>query len=595
MSPCSGRRTPPSRWWRPRAWPGSASASGCDDDDPIDADFTGWSKLVLLTPAHAVLFPRDHTQVEPLWRDVAALRAVEPLGLPCVPVVREVFEDPAISAYPVVVLDRLPGPPARPAGGGRCRVEELGDLFAELGRLAAGWHAVDPALVPSLPRRSTPRLGVAARRRAGARPPTRPPEPRAPSSGPAPSIRCSCTATCTRDSSSSTPTHRIGSPASSTGRPLASTTPSWSSTSASGARRCGGATASDLRELRRRAWDAYAAARGLPDDLGAVFEWHHTCAHARKVLGIDAFPVAHGPDVVGTAEEARDAVRSALRRPAGIVAHARMLRRPCLPSPSTTCSSSPAFPIPTPTAQERRATSVTTAPRGFEGEGFPVRRAFAGVSLADLDPFIHMDEMGEVEWEPGAAKGTSWHPHRGFETVTYMLDGTFQHQDSNGGGGFISDGDTQWMTAGGGILHKEAPPEAVVAVGGTFHGIQLWVNLSPHTLSGVFFDFPDHSVQLSALGCAIQWASTALRHFQSSVTEHSGTLPTSPCRIRADDSRLARNAEPPRQPGRPGQDLRDRALGHTPWLSESDLAAVPDHLRGPRRADTAPGLGPGDQ
>jgi redox-sensitive bicupin YhaK (pirin superfamily) len=128
-------------------------------------------------------------------------------------------------------------------------------------------------------------------------------------------------------------------------------------------------------------------------------------------------------------------------------------------------------------AVDRPVQSVTTAPRGFEGEGFPVRRAFAGVDLGDLDPFIHMDEMGEVEWEPGAAKGTSWHPHRGFETVTYMLDGTFQHQDSNGGGGIISDGDTQWMTAGGGILHIEAPPEEVVATGGTFHGIQLWVNL----------------------------------------------------------------------------------------------------------------------
>jgi redox-sensitive bicupin YhaK (pirin superfamily) len=137
----------------------------------------------------------------------------------------------------------------------------------------------------------------------------------------------------------------------------------------------------------------------------------------------------------------------------------------------------PRVPDPDPTAEERPTAWVTTAPRGLEGEGFPVRRAFAGVPLADLDPFIHMDEMGEVEWEPGAAKGTSWHPHRGFETVTYMLDGTFQHQDSNGGGGFISDGDTQWMTAGGGILHKEAPPDAVVAAGGLFHGIQLWVNL----------------------------------------------------------------------------------------------------------------------
>jgi redox-sensitive bicupin YhaK (pirin superfamily) len=141
----------------------------------------------------------------------------------------------------------------------------------------------------------------------------------------------------------------------------------------------------------------------------------------------------------------------------------------------------PRIPDPDPaTAVERRATSVTTAPKGYEGEGFPVRRAFAGVALEDLDPFIHMDEMGAVHWEPGAARGTSWHPHRGFETVTYMLDGTFQHQDSNGGGGFISDGDTQWMTAGGGILHKEAPPEEVVAVGGTFHGIQLWVNLPSH-------------------------------------------------------------------------------------------------------------------
>ena len=84
---------------------------------------------------------------------------------------------------------------------------------------------------------------------------------------------------------------------------------------------------------------------------------------------------------------------------------------------------------------DRPVAPSTTAPRGFEGEGFPVKRAFAGVDLRDLDPFIHMDEMGEVEWEPGAAKGTSWHPHRGFETVTYMLDGTFQHQDSNGGGG----------------------------------------------------------------------------------------------------------------------------------------------------------------
>ena len=125
----------------------------------------------------------------------------------------------------------------------------------------------------------------------------------------------------------------------------------------------------------------------------------------------------------------------------------------------------------------RPVVSVTTAPAGLEGEGFPVRRAFAGVDRALLDPFVHMDQMGEVEYAPGEPKGTPWHPHRGFETVTYMIDGTFRHQDSIGGGGLITNGDTQWMTAGAGILHIEAPPEELVASGGLFHGIQLWVNL----------------------------------------------------------------------------------------------------------------------
>jgi hypothetical protein len=125
----------------------------------------------------------------------------------------------------------------------------------------------------------------------------------------------------------------------------------------------------------------------------------------------------------------------------------------------------------------RPVVSVTSAPHGLEGEGFPVRRAFAGVDLSALDPFVHMDQMGEVEYGPGEPKGTPWHPHRGFETVTYMIDGTFQHQDSTGGGGLITNGATQWMTAGAGILHIERPPEELIASGGLFHGIQLWVNL----------------------------------------------------------------------------------------------------------------------
>jgi redox-sensitive bicupin YhaK (pirin superfamily) len=125
----------------------------------------------------------------------------------------------------------------------------------------------------------------------------------------------------------------------------------------------------------------------------------------------------------------------------------------------------------------RRVTSITTAPRALEGEGFPVRRAFAGVDLAAIDPFIHMDQMGEIDYGPGEPKGTPWHPHRGFETVTYMMEGTFLHQDSIGGGGVIANGATQWMTAGAGILHIERPPDALIDSGGLFHGIQLWVNL----------------------------------------------------------------------------------------------------------------------
>src|SRR3954453_19590340 len=137
----------------------------------------------------------------------------------------------------------------------------------------------------------------------------------------------------------------------------------------------------------------------------------------------------------------------------------------------------PRVPQAAPDAMPRRVLAVTTAPKGFEGEGFPVRRAFAGVSQRALDPFIHMDQMGEVEYAPAEPKGTAWPPHRGFETVTYMIDGLMAHQDSNGGGGLITNGDTQWMTAGAGILHIETPPEHLVQSGGLFHGFQLWVNL----------------------------------------------------------------------------------------------------------------------
>lgn len=125
----------------------------------------------------------------------------------------------------------------------------------------------------------------------------------------------------------------------------------------------------------------------------------------------------------------------------------------------------------------RRVRGIVDSIRTFEGEGFPVKRPFPGIDHKLTDPFILLDQLGEVDYAPGEAKGAPDHPHRGFETVTYVMDGEMEHKDSTGGGGLITNGSTQWMTAGAGIVHSEMPPEALVMAGGLFHGVQLWVNL----------------------------------------------------------------------------------------------------------------------
>ena len=125
----------------------------------------------------------------------------------------------------------------------------------------------------------------------------------------------------------------------------------------------------------------------------------------------------------------------------------------------------------------RPVVEVVDAPSFLEGEGFKVRRATAGINLTLADPFLMLDHMGAVEYAPGEAKGAPDHPHRGFETVTYMMDGKIRHRDSYGGGGIITDGATQWMTAGSGVVHSEMPTEDLLQGGGLFHGVQLWVNL----------------------------------------------------------------------------------------------------------------------
>ena len=128
-------------------------------------------------------------------------------------------------------------------------------------------------------------------------------------------------------------------------------------------------------------------------------------------------------------------------------------------------------------APTRPVQHIADAPSFLEGEGFKVRRATAGIDLALADPFLMLDHMGAVEYAPGEAKGAPDHPHRGFETVTYMIDGKMRHLDSHGGGGVITDGATQWMTAGSGVVHSEMPTQDLLDGGGLFHGFQLWVNL----------------------------------------------------------------------------------------------------------------------
>jgi redox-sensitive bicupin YhaK (pirin superfamily) len=132
------------------------------------------------------------------------------------------------------------------------------------------------------------------------------------------------------------------------------------------------------------------------------------------------------------------------------------------------------------TSRVRPVAKVVTAHRQLEGGGFVVRRPFPGeLSMAESDPFLLLDHVGPMVNGPGDAKGAPWHPHRGFETVSYILDGEIAHHDTNGGGGVIGEGDTQWMTAGGGILHDELPTERMYRAGGPSHGVQLWVNLPP--------------------------------------------------------------------------------------------------------------------
>src|SRR6266566_9276977 len=128
----------------------------------------------------------------------------------------------------------------------------------------------------------------------------------------------------------------------------------------------------------------------------------------------------------------------------------------------------------------RTIAGIVNSIETLEGGGFLVRRPFPKASFSEFDPFLLLDEMGPMELAPGKAKGAPDHPHRGFETVTYLLSGDMEHKDSQGHAGRLSPGDVQWMTAGAGVVHSEMPSREFAHDGGRMHGFQLWVNLPQH-------------------------------------------------------------------------------------------------------------------
>ncbi len=131
----------------------------------------------------------------------------------------------------------------------------------------------------------------------------------------------------------------------------------------------------------------------------------------------------------------------------------------------------------TKTDEGRTVAGIVNSIETLEGGGFLVRRPFPKASFSDFDPFLLLDEMGPMDVAPGEAKGAPDHPHRGFETVTYMLSGEMEHKDSSGRAGQLRSGDVQWMTAGSGVVHAEMPSAEFMRIGGRMHGFQLWVNL----------------------------------------------------------------------------------------------------------------------
>ena len=182
------------------------------------------------------------------------------------------------------------------------------------------------------------------------------------------------------------------------------------------------------------------------------------------------------------------------------------------------------------------APTITVVPtqQVSEGGGFIVRRAFPVAGLSYFDPILLIDEMGPVTYAPGEGIGAPDHPHRGFETVTYIIEGAMEHEDSHGHRGAIRSGDVQWMTAGAGIIHSEMPAADIMQHGGRVHGFQIWVNLpKEHKMAQPRYqEFP--SARLPVVTSPGRWVRVIAGEVDGHRSPVETTVPTTLLHVKLD-------------------------------------------------------------
>jgi redox-sensitive bicupin YhaK (pirin superfamily) len=197
------------------------------------------------------------------------------------------------------------------------------------------------------------------------------------------------------------------------------------------------------------------------------------------------------------------------------------------------------------TTDTRSHTRVIPTQQTVEGGGFRIRRPFPVAGLSHLDPILLIDEMGPVVYGPGEAVGAPDHPHRGFETVTYLIDGAMEHEDSHGHRGTLRPGDVQWMTAGAGVIHSEMPAGDILAAGGRVHGFQIWLNL-PKALKLTTPRYQEYkSGQLPVVVAPGRWVRVIAGELDGQRSPIETTVPSTMLHVKLDRGATTDVALPP--------------------------------------------------